>query len=69
MLRLEKMKLGYGRQQTLSVAAIDFVSKQVALKRIFLNSVLALATDQQAVIGIVLEHITGNESNTRHDDG
>ena len=45
MLRLEKVKMSYGRQQTLSVAAIDFVSKQVALKGIFLNSVLALAAD------------------------
>lgn len=66
-MRLEKVELSYGGQQTLSVAAIDFVSKQVALKRVFLNGVLALAADQQAVCGIVFEQITCAQSDGRHD--
>lgn len=46
MMRLEKVELSDGGQQTLSVAAIDFVSKQVALERVFLNGVPAFAADQ-----------------------
>ena len=33
--RLEKVELSEGGQQALSLAAIDFVSKQMALERVF----------------------------------
>lgn len=67
MMRLKKVELSNGRQQTLSVAAIDFVPKQVVLECVFLNGVLAFAADQQAVFGIVFKQITRAESDGRHD--
>lgn len=58
MMRLEKVESSDGGQQTLFVAAIDFVSKQVGLEPHFVYGALALAADQQALIGFVFEQIT-----------
>ena len=67
MMRFEKVELSDGGQQKLSVTAIDFVSKQMALERVFLDSILAFAADQQAVFGIVFEQIICAESDGRHN--
>ena len=66
--RLEEVEFRDGRQQTLSVGAIDFVSEQVALERVFLNGVLTFTADQQAVLWIVFKQIMCAESDGRHDE-
>ena len=42
----------------LSLATVDLVPEQVALQGAFLNSILALSTDEHTVSCVVLEKIT-----------
>lgn len=66
---LEKVELGDGGQQTSPFAAVDFVSEQMALQGTFLNGVMAISTDEDAIPVVVLEKAMWAESYGRHGAG
>ena len=62
IIGLEQLESRDGREQTSSLPAIDLVTKQMAFHGAFLYSILALATDQYAVLCIILEQVIRAES-------